>query len=161
MQAYQAIVEANRLKKEQEAEAQRLKKAAKSQSKSTASAGVSLNTDAEKVTLHFTMDGTSFLSDLRGPTCDVRVISDLSTRKGLKDAYHRLGFVTDSTLLWLTLPFHTAESTSAYMKDEQFWANLWKVFRYVHKDSGRIVFQMPRKSKTWQHRLVKEALEMG
>ena len=45
------------------------------------------------------------------------------------------------------------------MKDEQFWANLGKVFRYVHKGSGRIVFQMPRKSKTWQHRLVKQALE--
>ena len=46
------------------------------------------------------------------------------------------------------------------MDDEQFWINLGKIFRYVRKGSGRVLFQMPRKSKTWQHRLVKEALEM-
>ena len=45
------------------------------------------------------------------------------------------------------------------MKDDQFWANLGKVFRYVQKGSGRIVFHMPRKSKSWQHSFVKQALE--
>ena len=45
------------------------------------------------------------------------------------------------------------------MEDDQFWINLGKVFLYVQKGSGRIVFHMPRKSKTWQHSFVKQALE--
>ena len=105
------------------------------------------------------MDNSSFLADLQGPQCDVRVITDLSTRRGLKAAYQSLGFVSDSTLFWLTLPFHTQQSTNAFMEDDQFWINLGKVFRYVQKGSGRIVFHMPRKSKSWQHSFVKKALE--
>ena len=72
VQANNARIEANRLKREQEAEAKRLRKAAKSHPAGTAAksspAGVSLNVDADKVIVHFTVDNSSFLTDLQGPS---------------------------------------------------------------------------------------------
>ena len=62
-----------------------------------------MHTDADKVIVHLTLDDSFFLTDLQSPQCDVRVISEISSRKGLKDAYRKLGFVSDSTLFWLTL----------------------------------------------------------
>ena len=156
VQAYDARVKANRLKREQEAERIRLKKLAKSQKKS---AGAGLAVDFDKLIVHFSSDGSSFLTDLQDSRCDVRTITEISSRKGLKDAYHKLGSVSHSTLLWLTLPFKSAGSASNFMSDEQFWRNLAKVMRYVRKGSGRIVFHMPRKSKSWQHEGVKAVFD--
>ena len=85
----------------------------------------------DKVVVHFTMEGQSFVSDLRTPQCDVRVISEISTRKKLKLAYHALGRVSHSTLFWLSLPHFGAEANSGILSDDMFWKNLAKVFKFV------------------------------
>ena len=70
----------------------------------------------------------------------------------LKQTYHELGEVNHSTMFWVTLP---KDSTT----DDRFWISLKKIFRYVQKGSGRIVFHMPRKCKAWKDEGVKLALE--
>ena len=83
--------------------------------------------DFDKVVVHFTMEGQSFVSDLRTPQCDVRVISEISTRKGFKLAYHALGRVSRSTFFWLSLLHFGAEANSGILFDDMFWKNLdWR-----------------------------------
>ena len=55
-------------------------------------------------------------------------------------------------MFWLIL-------AKGVMSDDAFWLNLRKLLRYVHKGSGRIVFHMLRKSRSWQHEGVKAVLE--
>ena len=45
------------------------------------------------------------------------------------------------------------------MNDDHFWVNLRKLLICAKKGSGRIVFHMPRKSRSWNHEGVKAILD--
>ena len=55
-------------------------------------------------------------------------------------------------MLWVTLPPDA-------VNDDKFWISLRKLFRYVKKGSGRIVFHMPRRNRSWRHDGVRTVLE--
>merc|ERR1712242_6118 len=102
--------------------------------------------------VHLSPPEDVFLKEHFRSRCDIREIHEISSLKSLKHAYHELGEVTHSTMFWFSL-------LPDCMSDDKFWKSLRKLLRYVQKGSGRIVFQMPRKSKNWKDEGVREILE--
>ena len=102
--------------------------------------------------VHLCPSTGSFLSSALDSQCNVYPIHEISSKTALKQAYKTLGEVSHATMLWLTI-------SKECLADDKFWINLRKIILYVRKGSGRIVFHMPRKSRSWQHSGVKEVLD--
>ena len=102
--------------------------------------------------VHLCPSTGSFLSTVLESRCDIRPIHEISSLRSLKQAYHELGEVTHSTMFWVSL-------SQDCLSDNKFWVHLGRLCRYVRKGSGRLVFQLPRRSKAWHDEGVRSILD--
>ena len=89
--AYDAAVKANREAKAKAEEEKKAKRAARKAAKEAAKQGGApvgaTTSDFERRIVHFCTDEHSFLQDLMGSQCDVRIVNEISRTRALKRTY--------------------------------------------------------------------------